>query len=304
MDSLDASTVEEFSPLQQLVAKHFGAPGPAVAVDVGGLSHRGYVRAQNEDHFIITRWRRSRDVLLTNLPPDLLRAPDDTAYVLTVADGVAGAASGEVASALLLQLGWDLTTNVVNWQFRFTDAQMAELREKYWLYGQLIHRAIRERALADERLRGMATTATSVLCSGLHAVVGHIGDSRAYLYRAGKLQRLTSDHTLAQQFVDEGLIASVEQAPRVLRNVLLNCLGGDYPDVKVDTYGLQLADLDRLLLCTDGLTDMVDEAAIGGILALHAESQTAASALVDRALENGGRDNITVVVAAFATERV
>jgi protein phosphatase len=145
----------------------------------------------------------------------------------------------------------------------------------------------------------MGTTLTAVLTAGLDALVAHVGDSRAYLFRGGALEQLTRDHTVAQRLMDTGALPSVASATGFMRHVLTNCLGGGSHDVKVETYPLRLADGDRLLLCTDGLTDMLGAEEIRDVLAQHPDPQEACGALVDRALDHGGKDNVTVVLARY-----
>jgi serine/threonine protein phosphatase PrpC len=302
MSPSDTSTGGWTPNPEELAAKYFGPPAAPVCVDFGALSHPGKVRANNEDHYAVVRRRRSRDVLLTNLaagslPPSL---QEDT-YTLIVADGMGGHACGEVASMMALHIAWGLTDSAFKWHFKLTQEEAAELTEMVRVYGQVIHRKLQELGRADPRLAGMGTTLTAVLTAGLDALVAHVGDSRAYLFRAGVLQQLTRDHTLAQQLVDRGVLPSVASATGFMRRVLTNCLGGTSPEVRVETYPLRLADGDRLLLCTDGLTDMLSAEEIRGILAQHPDPQQACGALVDRALEHGGKDNVTVVLARYVT---
>jgi protein phosphatase len=226
--------------------------------------------------------------------------PDD-AYILTVADGMGGHAGGEVASMMALQIAWELTGSAFKWHFKLTEEETAELTEKVRVYGQLIHRKLQQLGQADSRLTGMGTTLTAVLTAGLDALVAHVGDSRAYLYRGGALEQLTRDHTFAQHLVDTGVLPSVECATGLLRCMLTNCLGGTSPEVKVETYPLRLADGDRLLLCTDGLTDMLSKEEISLVLAHHSDPQEACGALVDRALDHGGKDNVTAVLARYTS---
>ena len=125
-------------------------------------------------------------------------------------------------------------------------------------------------------------------------------DSRAYLFRYGALQQLTHDHTLAQQLVDAGALPSLEMTSRRMQHMLVNCLGGDSTTVKVETHHVQLRDGDQLLLCTDGLTDMLNENQIVRVLEAQQSPDAACRALVDLALDCGGRDNVTVVVARYS----
>src|SRR5262249_13626517 len=143
---------------------------------------------------------------------------------------------------------------------------------------------------------GMGTTLTGAYTVGPEAFIAHVGDSRAYLYHQGNLTQLTRDHTLAQQCLDAGL----RVPSRSWYHILTNCLGGSEHEMKVEFHHYHLADGDQLLLCTDGLTDMVQNHEIAGILGRHTHPQQAVQALVDLALERGGRDNVTVVLARYA----
>jgi PPM family protein phosphatase len=301
MRDREATTTElPLSTLDEIAAKYFGPVTPEVRVDFGALSHPGKVRVQNEDHYAVVRRQRSREALLTNLPAGFLPRSSEEAYAMTVADGVGGAAFGELASRIVFRVAWELTGRAYKWSFKLTQEELAELAETVRIYGQLIHRELREHSAADPRMAGMATTLTSVLTAGCVGQVAHVGDSRAYLFRRGRMRQLTRDHTLAQRKVDEGSLSSLEEASTLMRSVLTNCLGGDNVYVHVDVQPFQLGDGDRLLLCTDGLTDMVSAAEIAHTLSHVAEPQAACQALVDLALDHGGKDNVTVVLARFA----
>jgi protein phosphatase len=294
------STADLLLPsLDELAAKHFGPPTPTMKVEVGALSDPGKVRKNNEDHFAVVRRVRSREVLLTNLPPGFLPPAQDESYAMTVADGVGGAAFGELASRIVFRVAWELTGRAFKWSFKLTQEELHELAETVRLYGQLIHRELRARSAADPRMAGMATTLTSVLTASDVGQVSHVGDSRAYLFRHGELVQLTRDHTLAQRMVDDGTLSSLDEANSVMRSALTNCLGGDKSDVYVDVHPFRIADGDRLLLCTDGLTDMVPPAELAQTLVNQPEPQRACRALVDLALDHGGKDNITVVLARY-----
>jgi protein phosphatase len=177
---------------------------------------------------------------------------------------------------------------------------MERAAERY----RLVHEALQEKARLDPKLRGMGTTMTAAYSVGDDLFVAHVGDSRAYLFRDGKLQLLTHDQTQAQRMADVGLIPQKEVGRHRLRHVLTSALGGLEKAVNVDIQRLKLIDGDRLLLCTDGLTDMVEDQAIAQILAGAGSSNDASSRLLDQALENGGRDNVTVVVAGYRIPEV
>jgi serine/threonine protein phosphatase PrpC len=134
---------------------------------------------------------------------------------------------------------------------------------------------------------------------GADLVIGHIGDSRAYLLRGARLHRLTRDHTMAQALVDAGIANPQDAATKAMRHVLTAALGstGERSDPEVQR--LHLSDGDQLLLCTDGLTDMVEDKEIVSSLRDATSAEAACGVLVDRALAGGGRDNVTVVLARY-----
>jgi protein phosphatase len=138
---------------------------------------------------------------------------------------------------------------------------------------------------------------------GRDLFVGHVGDSRAYLGRAGDLIRLTRDHTYAQHLADRGIIPQEEVTTHRLRHVLTRALGEFGQTVEADVQQVRLDEGDQVLLCTDGLTDMVDDADIGAALRTAGTAGDACRALVDMALANGGKDNVTVVLARYRFTR-
>src|SRR5262249_53933772 len=142
-------------------------------------------------------------------------------------------------------------------------------------------------------------TLTAAYSLGVDLFIVHVGDSRAYLYRSGELRRLTKDHTLAQAMADAGYISPEEVPRHAKRKTLTNYLGGHHGKVKADLRWLRLANGDRLLLCTDGLFEMVDEPSIARILHERDQPRDAAQALLDEALERGAKDNVTVIVARY-----
>ena len=286
--------------LDELAAKYFGAETVPVRVEFGALSHRGLVRSNNEDHYSVVRRYRSRDVLLTNMPADSCSIRRDEVYALAVADGVGGAAFGELASMLALRTGWELTGTAFKWNFKLSETEIAEMEEAMNVYMQLIHRRLKEEAEDHASYKGMGTTLTGAMTVGLDAFIVHVGDSRAYLYRQGTLHRLTKDQTLAELMASIGLIASADEAAQRFQNTLVSCLGGNFDKVEVETTHVSMQDGDQLLLCTDGLTDMVGDADIAGILAHSSAPQARCQELIDAALAGGGRDNVTVVLGKYS----
>jgi protein phosphatase len=276
-----------------------------VRIDVAAVSSPGKVRENNEDHYFVARSGRYINTLVTNIPStDIPNRFEETCYLMIVADGMGGHAGGEVASRMAISTLIHIILHVPDWILRLDEEQAQKVMERAAERYRLVHEALQEKARLDPKLRGMGTTMTAAYSVGDDLFVAHVGDSRAYLFRDGKLQLLTHDQTQAQRMADVGLIPQKEVARHRLRHVLTSALGGLEKAVKVDIQRLKLIDGDRLLLCTDGLTDMVEDEAIARILSGAASSQDASSRLLDQALENGGRDNVTVVVAAYRIPEV
>jgi protein phosphatase len=289
--------------IESLISKHFAPVPPLVEVELGAVSHPGKVRSKNEDHYVVVQRRRCRTVLRSNLPEGSLPHAEDHAYVMVVADGVGGEAFGEMASMLAIRTGWDLGLSEIKWTLKVGEQEVREFKEKAELYLRLIDRALIQEAKSQPKAAGMATTLTAAYTVGYEAFIFHAGDSRAYLVHEGTLQQLTRDHTVAQNLADAGLISPETVAVSSFRSVLTNCIGGSKEGVKVDVTHVQLAEGDSLLLCTDGLTDMVDEDGISQTINAHPQPQDACQALLDQALDGGGKDNVTIVLARFTQKR-
>jgi protein phosphatase len=266
----------------------------------GGVSHTGKVRARNEDHFLVSQLSRVHEILLTNLPQDHLPDPaGDSGYLFIVADGMGGMAAGEVASRLAISTSLKLFQRSAKWGFKINQVEVREMFDRINQYLQEVDQALTQRSESDHRLLGMGTTFTAAYSMGLDLFTVHLGDSRVYLYRGGSMRLLTKDHTVAQAMADAGYIAPEDVRRHVRRNVLTNFLGGHRGKVKADLRWLRLADGDRLLLCSDGLNEMVDDDTIARILGELSEPKDAAQSLLDEALNRGGKDNVTVIVAAY-----
>jgi serine/threonine protein phosphatase PrpC len=221
-------------------------------------------------------------------------------YVLIVADGMGGHAAGEVASRMALSALVALALDRPDWILRADEGFQWTIEDRAREGVREIGTLIVDMGRREAALRGMGTTLTAARNLGRDLVLTHVGDSRAYLFRGGTLYRLTRDHTYAQHLVDAGKIAPADVATSGYAHVLTNAVGGSSPDVHVDTDHVRLEDGDRLLLCSDGLTDLVDDEAISAILREGTASQDACTRLVQLALDNGGRDNVTVIVAAYS----
>ncbi|MEX0985223.1 MAG: Stp1/IreP family PP2C-type Ser/Thr phosphatase [Actinomycetota bacterium] len=201
------------------------------------------------------------------------------APLYAVADGMGGHRGGEVASQLALE--------TVETRY----GAGAPLEEAV----RGANTAVFERSSEDRAVEGMGTTITAVVVEPSSVHLAHVGDSRAYLYRAGALRQLTEDHTLVQRMITAGEITAAEAEVHPHRSVLLRALGTD-ADVEVDVQDVGILEGDRLILCSDGLTTMIAEEQIAAIASSTPAAQDAADRLVRSANRAGGIDNITVVV--------
>jgi PPM family protein phosphatase len=272
-----------------------------VKVDVYGLSHRGLVRPNNEDHFVVVRGGRELEAIMGNLPADIVsRRFDEVFYGMAVADGLGGEVSGEIASRRALESLLSMVLHTPDWMLRLGKP---EINEVMWRMADRfirVHAALLHEAAQDPYLQGMSTTLTTALTMGDDLIVTHIGDSRVYMVRDGQMRQLTRDHTLAQQLIDTGLHNQNDQLVKELRNVLKQALGAKVSECRPEVEYLKLADGDQLLLCTDGLTDAVDGEVIEEVLTKNDSAKETVEELLRLALEQGGQDNITLIVSRYA----
>lgn len=272
-------------------------------VDLGAISHQGHVRENNEDSYLVMRFGRSLENLLTNIDPDLLdRSYFMNGYGMLVADGMGGMAGGEVASRLALTKLIELIVDTSDWTLalkrqRDVTSVLERMTERFLEVDDVL----RKEADSDQTLRGMGTTLTVAGAMGNDLIIGHVGDSRAYLLRGDSFEQLTTDHTLAQALIDAGVASRDDPASRSMRHVLTAAVGSLGEQVDPQVQRLKLNAGDQLLLCTDGLTEAVEDEIIARVMRESTSSQSACQALVDLALASGGSDNITVVLARFVS---
>lgn len=229
-------------------------------VAVGVQTDVGRVRKGNEDSY-------------------LLEAP-----IYAVADGMGGHIAGDVASATAVAS----ISEGIEARHPEDGGDLAELVVR-------ANDAIWDKARSDPALRGMGTTCTMMMVDGDVAHIAHVGDSRAYLLRDGLFRQLTEDHTLVERMVREGRLSAEDAANHPQRNVITRALGVD-ANVQVDVLEERLADGDRILITSDGLTSMVEGEEIARVLDAEDDPQAAAERLVEMANDAGGEDNVTVLV--------
>jgi len=224
-----------------------------------GASDTGRKRRRNEDSYVIA-------------PP-----------LFAVADGMGGAQAGEIASRLAAAALED------------TDPGSMSGPERVESLIQEANRRVHERAIADPSTSGMGTTMTVALVEGRNVTFGHVGDSRAYRYRDGEIEQITEDHSLVNELLKSGKLSPDEAGTHPQRSVITRAVGTD-PDVDVDSFTLEAEVGDVFLICSDGLTDMVDDEDIRSVLEkFRNDLDRATKSLVSAANRGGGEDNITVV---------
>ncbi|NNF64330.1 MAG: Stp1/IreP family PP2C-type Ser/Thr phosphatase [Acidimicrobiia bacterium] len=227
-------------------------------------SHVGRVRSGNEDSVFP---RRSGST--------------DGSLLVAVADGMGGHVAGEVASRVAIDAA--------------TEASEAEAADRVTAANE----AVSDKAAADPQLHGMGTTMSLAdLSAGGHVRIGHVGDSRIYLLRDGALSQVTTDHTFVAALLESGQITADEVDTHPKRHYVTRALGLDR-SVEVDEQTLQLEPGDRLMLCSDGLTEMVSDTDISEVLSRADAPEPAVWSLIEMANKAGGVDNISVIVVDY-----
>jgi PPM family protein phosphatase len=270
-----------------------------LTVEAFGITDTGKVREGNEDQFLVAELTKSMRVWQTSLPEPKVHVGEEHAHLFLVADGMGGHQAGERASALAMAAIEQFTLNTFKW---FLGSESADAREVLAQFQAALSQAdarVVEAAADAPELSGMGTTVTMAFQLGAQLWIAHVGDSRAYLYRAGELEQITQDHTVTAEMVRRGDLQPDEVLGHRLRHVITNVVGGGELGVRVEAHVFDVQAGDRLLLCSDGLTEMVPNEAIAATLHAEGSPEAAAKALLSQANAAGGRDNITVVVGRF-----
>ena len=273
-----------------------GLPKPLPAeIDVCGLTHRGRVRSENADHFLIASFHRAMQVHNSSIPDAAFSAlsSDSRGYVFLVADGVGAFAQAANGSARAIrsvaQYLVDMSEVSLSADPDREDEIVSQVR------GALVEAHETLLQLDEEGIPGSAvTTLTMLVAVWPRAYLVHVGDSRAYRLRDGELEQLTTDQTMAQAMIDSGEWTRAIADASPLKHVLVSALGSQQVDPQVRA--LPLERLDVMLLCTDGLTKHVSDDEIHDHLARGGSSESMCQSLIELALSRGGADNVTVLI--------
>ena len=270
-------------------------------IEFGAVSHRGKVRENNEDSFIVSKIERRITALMSNLPPGQIEDPHgEVAYGMLVADGMGGAAAGEIASRTAIAALRELAINTPDWIMRLDEEGSTQVLQRMEERFAELTKILTRLAKANPSLSGMGTTLTLALSLGPELILAHVGDSRVYLHTLGRLVRLTRDQTMGQLLADLGVISSTDVATHSSRHVLTGAISAGGEKAPVEMHHLQLTDGDQLLLCSDGLTEMVMDSAIAAVLKENKTPTETCNTLLNLALAAGGKDNITIIVARYS----
>jgi protein phosphatase len=236
-----------------------------------GKTDTGLVRLENEDTYVIDVERR----------------------FCLVADGMGGQAGGKLASHIFAEAA----DAIFSYDLRISEANLNELMQKtFWHANQSILKHVE----SNPHLKGMGCTAELIVFSDSNFLLGHIGDSRTYQLRHGQLKQLTKDHSLVQDQLDQGLISDPQAAVHSMRNVILRAVGVE-ANFQLDIIRGTIRQGDYYLLCSDGLTDFVDDDEIKDILLLGTALSIKVDKLISKAISSGGKDNISVVLTMVGT---
>ena len=248
-----------------------------------GQTDTGISRTNNEDNFCV----------------------EEGLGLLAVADGIGGSSAGEIASKMAVDVIRDYITRSASANEPFIgeyDKKNSEFANRLASAIRLSNKAIYEASQNNAAWRGMGTTVAAALFAEDRLSIAHVGDSRGYLIRANSIVQLTDDHSVVSEQVRQGLLTREEASESNIRNIITRALGKDL-SLDVDIDEVELMDDDRVLLCTDGLTTMVSDDAILSMISSIEEPEKACCRLIDTANKNGGKDNVTVVVAHFSKRK-
>lgn len=213
--------------------------------------------------------------------------------ILTVCDGMGGAKSGALASLIAMETYFDRLVRLISAGKKSTDQIPQWMREACLA----ANAAVYDRASNPDHA-GMGTTLVSAVVHGRRAEILNVGDSRLYLIRGRKITRVTRDHSVVEELLSQGAITEAEAAVHPNRNLITRAVGVE-PTVEADLFSLRLHRGDRLLLCSDGLSNTLTEAELVSYMRCSRSAELVCQALIDLAIEKGARDNVTAAVAIY-----
>jgi serine/threonine protein phosphatase PrpC len=300
MTADDDDTARRAAMSQPLTSADFRPLSSSVRVEIAATSQRGTRRLVNDDHYLVIRLGRDQETLATSLsdaevPPRFA----EYGYAMLVADGLGEGGSGSLASRVALSTIAHLALHHGRWNLRVDPTRAWEVVERAEWFYKRADEAVSEKGRTSPAMSGMRTALTVAYSVGDDLFVANVGHSRAYLLREGALILLTRAQKNAQLVRDTRPPLAVEAHPEDLGPILADALGasGESPAVEVEQFRLMNGDC--VLLCTNGLTDVVDDDRIAEVLSLRRKPSEQCAILTDLANREGGDDNVTVVLAQY-----
>ncbi|HEY3113928.1 MAG TPA: PP2C family serine/threonine-protein phosphatase [Gemmatimonadaceae bacterium] len=262
--------------------------------EIFGISNVGLIRHDNQDSFLIANLETG-DIATMSAPS--LVSVHTAPFILIVADGVGGAASGALASSIATET---ILSELHRWWHKVPKRTPESIEAAMKRGIDIANKAIFQKANTSPEHHGMGTTTTLALVLDGEAFIAQVGDSRAYLVRKGAAKQLTKDQSFVQRLIDAGRMTAKEAAQSEHRNIILQALG---PEEKVvtDFYRVKLESGDFLVLCSDGLSNQVSAEEIGRITRGVGKPEEICQALIEEAMHTGAPDNVTVVTARLRT---
>src|SRR4029079_9034079 len=270
-------------------------------MDCFGLTDPGLKRPTNQDHYLIADLNKSMRIHDTSLTLD----NETRVYggsqgkLLIVADGMGGEAEGERACTLAVYRVTPYVLNSLSWCFRLEEDSEHDFEDHLKEALQSCQKSIQDVVAEHAEMKSMGTTLTMVYIVWPRAFVVHVGDSRCYLLRNRQLDQITVEHTMSEIMAEAGQMSREEARNSPKGHALWNVLGGRSNELSVDVYKITLEQEDVLLLCTDGLYNLVPHETLQELLNANSGAESVCRKLVGLANENGGKDNITVIVSHF-----
>jgi PPM family protein phosphatase len=278
--------IEPFKPLSS-----------TASLQVAASSVAGKLRTHNTDHYLAIRLGRMQETLVSSLRPADLPPPfQEFGYALLVADGLGESGSGARASRIALSALAHLAIRYGRWNVRVDADTIAEITEQGAFLYRRVHDAVLEASRTDARLGDMATSLAAMYVAGADLFFANVGHSKCFLFRDGGLFQLTTDHTAQERLEPAGRPPG--DARKDFAHVVTKFVGGA-PDLDVAIEHVDLLTGDRLVLCTNGLTDAVSLNEIAGTLALQRRPEDDCQRLIELATGSRGADDVTVIVADY-----
>ena len=276
-----------------------GIDAAPLAVKAFGITHPGRIRETNEDQFLIAELTKTMRIWQTSLPETKPLFGNERGHLFLIADGMGGHRAGEKASAIAVAAIEQFALNTFKWFFHTDkpEAQRAMLQ-----FQAALHNAddrVMEESSAHPEFAGMGTTVTLAYHLDAQLCIVHVGDSRAYLFKNDQLSQITHDHSVTADMVRRGVLRPEDVAKHFMRHVITNVVGGNEAGVEVEAHALKVQAGERLLLCSDGLTEMLTNDVIASTLRAEVDPEAACRTLLSQANEAGGRDNVTVMIVRF-----